>query len=208
VATLDTLVFAGSPRHSTADTLAAPFIARCLIKGHRPLFQSKHPLAWRCRQAGRDANGADPSDFRKWSDFRELTADRSVPSPFPSMEFCMLPGYRIQLDERRALIRVWVAGTLNEELFATLETEAMAAARSLGDNHLALADLTEAEIQPLEIIRMARDLFEQSDAPARKVAIVVSSKLESEQARFLVVRPTIRMFRDAQKAANWLLAAS
>jgi hypothetical protein len=120
----------------------------------------------------------------------------------------MSPSYRIRLDEHQALIRVWVVGTLNEELFATLETEAMAAARSLGGNHLALADLTEAEIQPLEIIRMARDLFEQSDAPARKVAIIVSGKLESEQARFLKVRPNIRMFRDTQKAENWLLAAS
>lgn len=112
----------------------------------------------------------------------------------------------VRHEDAREFIHVCVEGMLSEREFAQLEADAMAAARQLGGNHLSLADLLRADIQPLEIIKLTRSMFERSDAPARKVAFVVRGKLEAAQASLLEVRPTMHLFSDLRTAERWLFA--
>jgi hypothetical protein len=118
----------------------------------------------------------------------------------------MAGNYATGID-KLGVIRAVISGQLDTQNFERFFAEARSLASSLGGNHLAICDLRKAEIHSLEVIKAARQFIEQSDAPARKVAILVWGRLETMQARFLEVRPGIRVFSTMELAESWLHAA-
>ena len=124
------------------------------------------------------------------------------------------PGFTIETDPARRLIRVTMRGFWDEATVAAYDKEiqiagaaTMAAARCARHELLALVDARELAPQSQELLAKFRDRFLAPERQPKRNATLVSSALLKRQAE-RIAPPNQRIFEGEREheAMEWLLA--
>ena len=116
--------------------------------------------------------------------------------------------YTIEVDAAKGLIKTKLIGFWNRSVFESYRRDILTLSRNLAENaggHVTLCDITEAMIQPQDIIAAFQDFIVNAPLKSRKIALHTSSLLSRMQGkRLAAVHPSLRVFTTREEALNWL----
>ena len=114
--------------------------------------------------------------------------------------------FSIVAEPARKLVRIEITGMLTKAEVADFyrqEHAAVAAMRCKLGEHLALVDLRECALQLQDVAAMfAQEI--QSEAGARKLALVTGGSAVRMQARRILTRSAAGLFDTIERAEEWL----
>ena len=118
--------------------------------------------------------------------------------------------YDIVIEPSRRLLRMKITGFWSGETMASFAPEVVAAVKKLGcepSEHLVLCDVSEAFIQPQEMVIAFQQLIVHAPNPARRIALYTDTPLARMQSkRVVTVRDGVAVFATKAEAEQWLFA--
>jgi hypothetical protein len=116
--------------------------------------------------------------------------------------------YTIAVDGRRRLVEVAINGFWTPEVFAAYAADLQRAIAKIppsAEGHVTLADVSNASIQPQQLVEAFQRFIGRGDRPSRRIALYTDAVLPRMQCkRISGGNPNVQVFATREEAEAWL----